>query len=134
MNTASSPSHGIRDAAKETVRDVREGMREFGKAAAASSGDLQKDLQALREDFSRLAEQFADILADKGEAAWQRAKAGAEDVAAGAREKEHEAADALREISDHLIGAIDESLKERPYATLAIAAGLGFLLGMTWRR
>jgi ElaB/YqjD/DUF883 family membrane-anchored ribosome-binding protein len=32
------------------------------------------------------------------------------------------------------VEAIDESLKQRPYTTLAIAAAIGFLFGATWRR
>jgi ElaB/YqjD/DUF883 family membrane-anchored ribosome-binding protein len=40
----------------------------------------------------------------------------------------------MREVSDNFIDAVDQSLRSRPYTTLAIAAGLGFLLGATWRR
>ena len=39
-----------------------------------------------------------------------------------------------RAASDALVGTIDESLKLRPYATLALAVGIGLLLGATWRR
>lgn len=138
MSSASSASHGIRDAAKETARDAREGVREIGKAAADASSSMEKDLQALRDDFARLAEQVTDILAGKGSAAWARAKSGAkssvDDAVSGAQETGQEAMDAVREVSDHVIGIIDESIKERPYATLAIVAGLGFLFGLTWRR
>jgi ElaB/YqjD/DUF883 family membrane-anchored ribosome-binding protein len=138
MSSASSASHGIRDAAKETARDAREGIRDIGKAAADASSGMEKDLQALRDDFARLAEQVADVLASKGNAAWARAKSGVEssvgDAMSGAQDTGQEAMDAVREVSDHVIGAIDESLKQRPYMTLAIVAGLGFLFGLTWRR
>jgi ElaB/YqjD/DUF883 family membrane-anchored ribosome-binding protein len=33
----------------------------------------------------------------------------------------------------HVVNAIDESIKTRPYTTLAIAFGLGFLFGVTRR-
>lgn len=138
MSTASSASHGIRDAAKETARDAREGIREIGKAAADASSSVETDLQALRDDFARLAEQVTDILANKGNAAWARAKSGVkssvDDAVSGAQDTGQEAMDAVREVSDNVIGTIDELLKQRPYATLAIVAGLGFLLGLTWRR
>ena len=138
MSTASSASHGIRDAAKETARDAREGIREIGKAAADASSSVETDLQALRDDFARLAEQVADILANKGNAAWARAKSGVkssvDDAMSGAQDTGQEAMDAVREVSDNVIGTIDESLKQRPYTTLAIVAGLGFLFGLTWRR
>jgi ElaB/YqjD/DUF883 family membrane-anchored ribosome-binding protein len=138
MSSASSASHGIRDAAKETARDAREGVREIGKAAADASNSVEKDLQALRDDFAKLAEQVTDILANKGNTAWARAKSGvkssADDAMSGAQEAGEEAMDAVREVSDHVIGIVDESVKERPYMTLAIVAGLGFLFGLTWRR
>jgi len=40
----------------------------------------------------------------------------------------------MREVSDNFVDAIDESIKTRPYVTLALVAGLGFLFGATWRR
>ena len=117
-----------------SAKDAREGVREVGKAAADASSDIQSDLQALRDDFARLAEQVSGILGNKGNAAWQRARSSVDDVVADAQEQSREAVDAMREVSDNFVEAIDESIKNRPYATLAIVAGLGFLFGATWRR
>jgi ElaB/YqjD/DUF883 family membrane-anchored ribosome-binding protein len=130
MSTASTVSHNVRDAAK----DAREGLRDVKKAATESSGDFQSDLQALRDDFARLAEQVGDILGNKGNAAWQRARSSVDDVMAGAQDKGREAVDAMRDVSDNFVDAIDESIKKRPYVTLALVAGLGFLFGATWRK
>jgi ElaB/YqjD/DUF883 family membrane-anchored ribosome-binding protein len=116
--------------ARETLKEVREA----GDAAAAASNNIQKDLQALRDDFARLAEQVADILSNKGNAAWRRAKTGVDSAVSDAQAKGQEAVGAVREVSDHFVDAIDESIKERPYTTLAIAAALGFFFGATWRR
>ena len=130
MNTASNFSQSTREGLKE----AREGVREAGAAAAAESGDIQKDLQALRDDFGRLAEQISAILSNKGNAAWQRARTSVDGVVSDAQAKGQEAVGAMREVSDHFVEALDQSIKERPYATLAIAAALGFLFGATWRR
>lgn len=130
MNTASNFSQSARDGLKE----AREGVREAGSAAAAASTDIQKDLQALRDDFGRLAEQVSAILSSKGNAAWRQAKTGVDGVVSGAQAKGQEAVGAMREVSDHFVEAIDQSIKERPYATLAIAAALGFVFGAAWRR
>jgi ElaB/YqjD/DUF883 family membrane-anchored ribosome-binding protein len=51
-----------------------------------------------------------------------------------AQGKGREAASAVREVSDHFVEALDQSIKARPYATLAVVAGLAFLFGATWRR
>jgi ElaB/YqjD/DUF883 family membrane-anchored ribosome-binding protein len=130
MGNASTVSSNMRDASSE----AREGVRDMGRAAGAASGDLQKDLQMLREDFSRLAQQVADIVANRGTAAWQRARSGVDGVMSDAQDKSREAVDAMREVSAKFVAAIDESIKDRPYTTLAIAVGLGFLFGATWRR
>ena len=130
MVSASTVSSNMRDSTTE----AREAARDIGKAANAASGDMQKDMQKLRDDFARLAQQVADIVANSGSAAWQRAKSGMDDAVADAQDKSREAVDAMREVSDHFVEAIDESIKNRPYTTLAMALGLGFLFGTMWRR
>ena len=130
MNTASTASQNVRNAAK----DAREGLREVKTAADAASGDMQRDLKALRDDVARLAEQVSEILGNKGSAAWQKARSSVDDMVAGAQDTGREAVDAMREVSDNFVEAIDESIKTRPYTTLAIVAALGFLFGATWRR
>ena len=130
MNTASTASNDMREAAK----DAREAVREVRKQAAEASGNLESDLKALREDFGRLADQVADILANTGNAAWRRARSSLDDAVSDAQDKGREAASAVREVSDNFVDAIDESIKTRPYTTLALVAGLAFLFGATWRR
>jgi ElaB/YqjD/DUF883 family membrane-anchored ribosome-binding protein len=130
MDSASKVSQSAREAAA----DAREGVRQAGDAATAAASDLQKDLQALRGDLARLAEQLSGIVSSKGNAAWQRAKTSVDGVVNDAQAKGQEAVDAMREVSDNFVDALDESIKQRPYATLAIAAALGFLFGATWRR
>jgi ElaB/YqjD/DUF883 family membrane-anchored ribosome-binding protein len=122
MNTAS------------TAKDARETVREVREAASEASADMQGDLQKLREDFHRLADQVAEILASRGNAAWQRAKSSVDEVVADAQDKGRDAASAVREVSDHFVEVIDESIKTRPYTTLALVAGIAFLFGAAWRR
>jgi ElaB/YqjD/DUF883 family membrane-anchored ribosome-binding protein len=130
MGNASTISSNMRD----TANEAREGARDIGKAANAASGDMQKDIQSLRNEFTRLAAQVADIVSDRGTAAWQRARSGMDGVFSDAQDKSREAVDAMREVSDKFVDALDESIKNRPYTTLAMAIGLGFLFGATWRR
>jgi ElaB/YqjD/DUF883 family membrane-anchored ribosome-binding protein len=130
MTTASTVPHDLR----ETTKDAREGAREIKDAAATASRDIQDDLQALRDDFARLAEQVGQILSDRGNAAWRRARTGVDGVMSDAQDKSREAVDAMREVSDNFVAAIDDSLKNRPYTTLAIIGGIGFVLGAMWRR
>ncbi len=101
--------------------------------AASASSDVNSDIDALRADIARLAGDVADLMSAKGNVAWQSAKANVEGIVSDATAKGQEAVDAVREVSDNMLGAIDESLKKRPYTTLAIAVGIGFLLGISRR-
>jgi ElaB/YqjD/DUF883 family membrane-anchored ribosome-binding protein len=106
----------------------------MGRTASAGSKDVQDDLNQLRDDVARLTSQMSDILTTRGNAVWQKAKSSMEGVISDAEAKGQEAVDAVREVGDNITDAIDESLKKRPYTTLALAVGIGFLFGATWRR
>jgi ElaB/YqjD/DUF883 family membrane-anchored ribosome-binding protein len=91
------------------------------------------------------ADASKDDLASKGAAAFREAKANVESVIADAGDKGQqalsyagqkgqEAMNNVREVGDTLAGAIEKSVAKRPYTTLALAVGLGFLFGATWRR
>lgn len=123
-------SNAMHDMSKE----AKVAVRESGKAVAGASGDMQADLAALRDDVTRLTSQITDILAARGGAAWRKAKANVEGVVSDVQDKGMEAVGAVREVGDNVVDAIDESLKRRPYTTLALAVGIGFLFGATWRR
>ena len=126
MNTASTASK---------ARDAQDRARGCASARRSAKPPRHAErLAELREDFRRLADQVAEIVADRGNAAWQRAKSSVDEVVADAQDKGRDAASAMREVSDHFVEAIDESIKTRPYTTLALVAGIAFLFGATWRR
>jgi ElaB/YqjD/DUF883 family membrane-anchored ribosome-binding protein len=125
---------GMSNTARDAGKDARDTAADIDKAASAAGRDVQDDLQSMRDDITKLGQQLADILSTRGNAAWQRARSNVEGVLSDAQATGQEAVDAVREVGDNVIEAIDESLKQRPYTTLAIAAAIGFLLGATWRR
>ena len=125
-NTSGTIGNTVRD----TVRDAKDAVRE----TAAASEDIQADLEALRSDVQRLSNQIAEIFSSKGNVAWSRAKSNVEGMVSDVSAKGQDAVDAVREVGDNMVDAIDESLKNRPYTTLALAVGIGFLFGATWRR
>ena len=123
-------SNAMHDMSKE----AKEAARESGKAVSKASNDIQADLAAMRDDVTRLTSQLSEIMASRGGVAWRKAKANVEGVVTDVQDKGMEAVDAVREVGDNIVDAIDESLKKRPYTTLALAVGIGFLFGATWRR
>lgn len=102
-------------------------VKDFSRAAAGGVEDVQDDLKALKNDVGRLTQQVVGLASEKGNEAFRRAK---KNINEGAQE----AADAVREVRDTFGEAIEESVRERPYTTLAIAIGLGFVIGAVWRR
>jgi ElaB/YqjD/DUF883 family membrane-anchored ribosome-binding protein len=120
--------------AREAVNEAKGAARDADKAVSAASSDIQDDLVALRDDVARLTQQIANIVAARGGATWRKAKSNVEGVISEAQDKGMDAVDAVREVGDNLVDALDESLKKRPFTTLALAVGIGFLFGATWRR
>jgi ElaB/YqjD/DUF883 family membrane-anchored ribosome-binding protein len=120
--------------ARDTLDEAEGAARDAGDAASAASGDFRDDLAALRADVARLAQQIADIVAARRNATWRLAKSNVEGALTEAQDKGKEAVDAVREVGDNMVEAVDRSLKDRPYATLALAFGVGLLFGATWRR
>lgn len=95
----------------------------FTKNASATVDSLQEDFSAMRDDIGKLSQQVVDLLQAKGNMAYKRAKKNFDSTTG-------DAADAVREVRDTFTGAIEE----RPLATLAMAVGVGFVLGAMWRR
>jgi ElaB/YqjD/DUF883 family membrane-anchored ribosome-binding protein len=105
-----------------------------GAAAASGSREIMEELQALQHDVAHLSEQWADLVTAKGKGAWVLAKDNIDDMLAGAGAKGKEAADAVGDMRDSLAAAIDDSVKKRPYMTLALTVAAGFVVGAMWKR
>jgi ElaB/YqjD/DUF883 family membrane-anchored ribosome-binding protein len=109
-------------------------MSAASEKVSQSAPELQEDMQALRDDVAKLTQQLADLAAAKGGEVWQRARSSVDGVVEGVSAKGQEASDAVGEVRDNLVGAIDESLENRPYTTLALSLAAGFVLGALWKR
>jgi ElaB/YqjD/DUF883 family membrane-anchored ribosome-binding protein len=108
------------------------------RSVSAATRDVQKDLRALREDLGALAEEVGGLMSSTGSQALDevkdrigRIRSGLDDVMVDAGERGREM---LRETGEGLSDVLEQSIKERPLATLAMAVGLGFILGAIWRR
>ena len=124
----------ISNTMRDTAKNAMDAGQEAGQAASAGARNIQADLVSMRDEVARLTHQIADIFAAKGTASWQRAKSDLDGVISDAGEKGREAIGAAREVGDNVVDAVDKSLRQRPYTALALAAGLGFLFGVIWRR
>jgi len=103
-------------------------------AALEAGARLVNDVSALTRQMSDLVSQTKDSTMAQVKSQVRSAKAQVDSAITGAQESGREAVDAFRDVADTFGDAIDDSLKRRPYATLAMVAGLGFLFGAAWRR
>ena len=102
---------------------------------------LEKDVANVKNDISALADQITDTINTLAGTARKQARRGYKN----ARDNVDSVVDDLSERSDAMMGAAQDAaasvgetlenvITERPLAIVGLALGLGFLIGVTWRR
>jgi ElaB/YqjD/DUF883 family membrane-anchored ribosome-binding protein len=101
---------------------------------SVAADTLQEDFQTLREDLGTLADEVTALIGKTGDQALEevkdrirRVRSNLEDVASDAGERGR---DAFRDVTE----TVEEHIRERPLTVIALAVGLGFVFGATWRR
>ena len=104
----------------------------------ATVQEIQGDLKQLRNDVGKLAEQIASLLSAGGDEALgqvkDRVRQMRDNLGDAVTDASELGREAFGEVSENLGQAIESSLREHPITTVALAVGLGFLFGTTWRR
>lgn len=102
---------------------------------------LQKDVDAVRNDISALSDQLTDAINSlTGEARKQARrtyKTAASNVDAAVSDFSkygNEAFEAAQDYASTLEESLEDAITQRPLAAVGLAVGLGFLIGVTWRR
>ncbi len=102
---------------------------------------LEKDVDAVKNDISALADQISEVLeAFKGDArkqakrTYKQARANVDSVMSDASKRGGEALDAAQDYASTLEESLEDAITQRPLAAVGLAVGLGFLIGVTWRR
>ena len=103
-----------------------------GATNGTTPADIERQLETIRNDVSALTRQMSDLVSQTKDSTMAQvksqvrsAKAQVDSAITGAQESGREAVDAFRDVADTFGDAIDDSLKRRPYATLAMVAGIG---------
>jgi ElaB/YqjD/DUF883 family membrane-anchored ribosome-binding protein len=102
---------------------------------------LQKDVSAVKDDIAALTDQITEALNSFAGSARKQARRGYDQ----ARDRAESTFDDMSDRGSAMMGAaqdaaasIEETLEDvitqRPLATVGLAIGLGFLIGMVWRR
>jgi ElaB/YqjD/DUF883 family membrane-anchored ribosome-binding protein len=115
------------------------GMRNLSDQATYER--LEKDVAAVKHDISALTDQITDALNNfagtaKTEArrGYGRARANVDAAMEEASERGSAMMDAAQDAAHSIEETLEDVIQQRPLATIGIALGLGFLIGVTWRR
>jgi ElaB/YqjD/DUF883 family membrane-anchored ribosome-binding protein len=100
---------------------------------------LQKDVEAVKNAISALTNQISDALNSFAGTAEKQARRGykrsnVEAAVSDFTKRGGAALDAAHEAANTLEESLEDAIQQRPLATVGLAIGLGFLIGVTWRR
>jgi len=119
--------------------DTIRSLREF--ADSDTFERLQKDVSSVRKDIAALTDQITDTISHFGGAARRQARQGykqAQDNVNAALDDASERGgawlDAAQDTASSLEEALEDVIAQRPLATVGLALGLGFLIGVMWRK
>lgn len=107
----------------------------------ATLDHLQKDLAAVKNDISALAEQISDVIdAFKGDArkqarkTYKQARSNVDSMVSDIGQRGNDALEAAQDYAGTLEESLEDAITQRPLAAVGLAVGIGFLIGVTWRR
>jgi ElaB/YqjD/DUF883 family membrane-anchored ribosome-binding protein len=134
-----NPDGGCEDQAAQNAHNERPRTERFPRLRdwfPVFPSDRQESMSPTAQGPSSVTdiEAALDDITAKGTAAFRDAKASVNKAASDAAEKGQEALQGARDMRDSVADAILDSVRRRPYTTLAIAGAIGFLYGAMRRR
>ena len=102
---------------------------------------LEKDVTAVKSDIAALTHQITDVLnsfagsaSKQARHGYKQARANAEQAVDEISERGSAMMDAAQDAASSIEETLEDVIAQRPLATVGLALGLGFLIGVTWRR
>jgi len=101
---------------------------------AAAVDDIRKDLQTLREDVLRLAGQVSTLVSATSDQAMGDVKQRIRQMGDTVSDLSERGKGIATDMIDDVGASLEQNMRTRPLATIAVAVGLGFVVGALWRR
>lgn len=102
---------------------------------------LEKDVTKVKNDIAALTDHITDAVNALADAAktqarrgYKQARANVDTAVDDLSERSGAMMDAAHDAALGLEERLEDVIAERPLATVGLALGLGFLIGITWRR
>jgi ElaB/YqjD/DUF883 family membrane-anchored ribosome-binding protein len=119
--------------------DGETGMRNLTDKATYER--LEKDVAAVKNDINALTAQITDALNSfagtarkQARRGYKQARANVDSAVDDISERGSAVVDAAQDAAVSIEETLEDIIAERPLATVGLALGLGFLIGVTWRR
>ncbi len=120
---------------------MNDAANDAAQGAADAYARLERDLTAVKTDVAHLAQQIADAVNALAEIAEAQARRGIRRargqvgaMASDATDRAASIAGSAEEAASSFGDALTEAIRDRPIAAVAVALGVGFLLGLGRRR
>jgi ElaB/YqjD/DUF883 family membrane-anchored ribosome-binding protein len=119
------------------------GMRNLSDKATQQRLDerLEKDVAAVKNDIAALTDQitnalnsFAGTAKTQARRGYKQARENVDSTVDDMSERGSAMMDAAQDAASSIGETLEDAISQRPLATVGIALGLGFLIGVTWRR
>lgn len=95
---------------------------------------LEKDVTQVKNDIAALTNHVTDAVNALAEAAKNQTRRGYKQAVDDLSERSRAMMDAAQDAGATVEETLEDIVTKRPLATVALALGLGFLIGVTWRR
>jgi ElaB/YqjD/DUF883 family membrane-anchored ribosome-binding protein len=102
---------------------------------------LEKEMANMRDAIGGFSDQISDAASDIGSVGQEQARRGLKHARANMGSMVNDASDRLGVVTNRAQSqaspfgdSLEDAIRERPLATLALAIGLGFLAGVVWRK
>ena len=119
--------------------DSEIGMRNLRDKASYER--LEKEVAAVKNDIAALTDQitgalnsFAGTARTQARRGYAQARANVDSAVDDISERGNAIMDAAQDAALSIEETLEDVITERPLATVGVALGLGFLIGITWRR
>ncbi|MBV9460085.1 MAG: DUF883 domain-containing protein [Bradyrhizobium sp.] len=102
---------------------------------------LEKDVTSVKSDIAALTEQITDAIntfagkaRKQARYGYKQARENVDSALDEASERGSAMLDAAQDAAVTIEETLEDAITQRPLATVGLALGLGFLIGVTWRR
>ena len=95
---------------------------------------MKNDINALTEQITDALNSFAGSAQKQARRGFRQARANVDSAVDDLSERGSAVMDAAQDAATSIEETLEDVITQRPLATVGLALGLGFLIGVTWRR